>query len=86
MTKSTLEVAKRGTVGNLLRDSKVNTNIMGETLGKDSKKQAIKDLIKQLHAGARPEQLKEKFKEAWGGLFISATWLFTIRIKNIWDV
>jgi len=41
---------------------------MSETKGKDSKKQAIKDLIKELHAGARPEEVKEKFKEALGGI------------------
>lgn len=35
---------------------------------KDNKKQAIKDLIKELHAGASPEEVKEKFKEALGGI------------------
>lgn len=41
---------------------------MSATKGKDSKKQAIKDLIKELHAGARVEEVKEKFKEALGGI------------------
>ena len=41
---------------------------MSEAKGKDSKKQAIRDLIKELHAGARPEEVKEKFKEALGGI------------------
>ena len=41
---------------------------MSEAKGKDIKKQAIKDLIKELHAGARPEEVKEKFKEALGGI------------------
>jgi PAS domain S-box-containing protein len=41
---------------------------MSEAKGKDNKKQAIKDLIKELHAGARPEEVKEKFKEALGGI------------------
>lgn len=41
---------------------------MSEAKGKDSKKQAIKDLIKELHAGARVEEVKEKFKEALGGI------------------
>jgi hypothetical protein len=41
---------------------------MSATKGKDSKKQAIKDLIKELHAGARPEEVKEKFKEALGDI------------------
>lgn len=29
---------------------------------KEELKQAIKDLIKQLHAGKKPEEMKEKFK------------------------
>jgi len=34
----------------------------------NNKKQAIKDLIKELHAGARPEEVKEKFKETLGDI------------------
>jgi len=41
---------------------------MSQAKGKDNKKQAIKDLIKELHAGARPEEVKEKFKEALGDI------------------
>lgn len=41
---------------------------MSESKGKDSKKQAIKDLIKELHVGARPKEVKEKFKKALGGI------------------
>ncbi len=41
---------------------------MSEAKGKDNKKQAIKDLIKELHAGASPEEVKEKFKDALGGI------------------
>ncbi len=41
---------------------------MSETKGDDSRKQAIKDLIKELHAGARVEEVKEKFKEDLAGI------------------
>ncbi len=42
---------------------------MSEVFGrKESKKQAIKDLIKKLHAGAKPDDLKEKFKDILQGV------------------
>ena len=42
---------------------------MREAFGrKENKKQMIKDLIRDLHAGAKPEELKEKFKEALKGI------------------
>ena len=41
---------------------------MSETKGYDSRKQAVKDLIKEIHAGAKPEEAKDKFKEALGGI------------------
>ena len=31
--------------------------------GKEDKKQMIKDLIRELHAGAKADEVKEKFKE-----------------------
>lgn len=42
---------------------------MSEVFGrKESKKQVIKDLIKKLHAGAKPDDLKEKFKDILQGV------------------
>ncbi|MFQ5835632.1 MAG: DUF438 domain-containing protein, partial [bacterium] len=36
---------------------------MSEVLGNENKKQMIKDLIRKLHAGAKPDEVKERFKE-----------------------
>ena len=41
---------------------------MSEVGGKENKKQMIKDLIRELHAGARPDEVKEKFKEVLKGM------------------
>ncbi|GAH04768.1 unnamed protein product, partial [marine sediment metagenome] len=41
---------------------------MSEVGGKGNKKQMIKDLIRELHAGARPDEVKEKFKEVLKGM------------------
>ena len=41
---------------------------MSEVGGTENKKQTIKDLIRELHAGARPDEVKEKFKEVLKGM------------------
>jgi hypothetical protein len=42
---------------------------MSEVFGKkENEKQMIKDLIRELHAGAKPDEVKEKFKEVLKGI------------------
>lgn len=42
---------------------------MTEALGREeTKRTMLKELIRQLHAGAKPEELKERFKDALAGL------------------